>query len=404
MSLCMRKNTMFEYEELRLTYQSMSKVKFEKKYNKILHYTNTEVLDKILQSATFRATHVLYLNDAEEYYKGKEYLCKELGIKSFPNYESQEFFTISFTEEDDLLSQWITYAKESGVSIELDSDLLRQGEEFENKPYWIFDIESDIKEKDERDKNEDHHLLFDTADVICKVKYLKNDKDNRIIDKKLVEDVKKVRRSDNELSLHGMPLYATYIKNNSFAAEKEIRASFMYHERAVNLPFDHSEAEDYLKIHPKVFFYRTDKGILRPYLNVKICQRNFNDEDIIKPLLPLKSITVGPSGNQQAVFDSVVHRLKYGECKLYNYSDNNNSLQKRKNDFYKEVEKWWPTKIGREKFSDKIFAMIIDYFFEKPIDFSKNQMEKNIVEKIKKDFYFSPKGIIVRKSKIPYIF
>ena len=38
-------------------------------------------------------------------------------------------------------------------------------------------------------------------------------------------------------------------------------------------------------------------------------------------MLPLKSITVGPSGSQQSVFDSIVHRIKYGETKVYDYSN-----------------------------------------------------------------------------------
>lgn len=62
---------MINYKAVNQIYNDMSLIYSQNKSErKIFHYTNTEVLDIILSNATLRASHVLYLNDAEEYYRG----------------------------------------------------------------------------------------------------------------------------------------------------------------------------------------------------------------------------------------------------------------------------------------------------------------------------------------------
>lgn len=123
---------------------------------KMYYYTSTETMQKILQNGNMWATNLAYMNDAREVVNGLDEIKKlllnvrtikkwlqrhqELDIKEddyikmnladiFTDDSRQELldssskFTLSFCEKKNLLSQWIAYARESGVCIEMAFDL-----------------------------------------------------------------------------------------------------------------------------------------------------------------------------------------------------------------------------------------------------------------------------------------
>lgn len=404
---------MINYKAVKQIYNDMSQIPRDSKCGrKIFHYTNTEVLDLILKNATLRASHVLYLNDAEEYYQGTNIIKDAIGddCNLCDLNESQGIFSISFSQGEDLLSQWITYAKESGVSIEFDDSLMSLEEE-EGKPRFVFGVEDDVADNDEKYT----HLVFNTSKVLQEIMYVPKNDDN------IALYIKECYQKTCETDVEGMPLYATYLKDISFEAEREIRAAFIYHQLIESLE------EDAVKYYPKLNYYRMDKGILRPFINVRILQLiNMGRDDCGEyiPMLPLKSITIGPSGNQQSVFNSVVHRIKYGEIKVYDYTtdvirfnenfqfyladvcdwitqnrDLNISLNESSN-FVASVKselvaQWKMNNPEEGRLIDDIYSIDVDNIDEQII---------HIIQEVNKNFYFSKKGILIKKSKIPYIF
>ena len=405
---------MINYKAVKQIYSDMSAIVNDNaSERKIYHYTNTDVLNIILSNATLRASHVFYLNDAEEYYKGIDIISKAIGedscSKDFD--ESQGIFSISFSEGEDLLSQWITYAKESGVSIEFDDSLLSLREE-EGKPRFVFGIEDDIK-NDDKDKPFTH-LVFDTSKVLHRIIYISDDE-------KVKHQIKNSYEKTCETDISGMPLYATYMKHGSFEAEEEIRAAFIYHE------FMESLDEKADRFHPKLNYYRMDKGILRPYINVRLLyltKTERNDSGEYTPMLPLKSITVGPSGSQQSVFDSIVHRIKYGETKVYDYSNDTERFNKNFESYLSDVCNWIIENRDLYASVDEVTSNLLSIKSKLVSQWKENNPEKScliddrysvdltstpkeiihIIKEVNKSFYFSQKGILIKKSKIPYIF
>ena len=65
-----------------------------------------------------------------------------------------------------------------------------------------------------------------------------------------------------------------------------------------------------------IFSHVTPSGIIRPFLKVGF--KETQDSEGISPL-PIRSIMIGPAGNQQSVFDSEVHRVRFGETNVWDY-------------------------------------------------------------------------------------
>ena len=149
------------------------------------HYTSTEVLDAILKTSTFRASHLLYLNDSSELISGLERLKNLKDINKFSAIREVVDsisierlpgpFSISFCSESDLLHQWITYAKESGVCIVLDQEILNR---------LFFQV---IKEQEKKDVTPEKEVLDILAEgynnlptvhaaskIVCQMEYGEN--------------------------------------------------------------------------------------------------------------------------------------------------------------------------------------------------------------------------------------
>lgn len=408
----------------------------------IAHYTSTEVLDFILTSATFRATNLLYLNDAEEYIVGIDYIKKQLGKEAQTNnvdlsvvnqlFESalniEDFkreagvYTISFSNNEDLLSQWITYAKESGVSIILDEELLLKEDDC---PFYF--VNKGINEEGQR-----YEPFFKTSSVLKVLKYIKTDGTVNVNDfnKKLAELYKDPEGTKNNLKqvVMATQMQASYLKNDSFKEEHEIRASFY--------PCEQYYSRSRLKNESKIKYQITPKSVIRPYMEIQFSISEKENKECKKPCLPLKIITIGPSGTQQTIFDSVVHRLKYGDCKVYDYYSHKGDGRFYSNfvNYVKFVDKWMKQKglsidngtnysgllsndlikelyggILQMEVENKTLATILLAQWENSLSNRVGSIDipskiKCLLGSINRNFHFSKQGIIIKKSKIPYIF
>lgn len=433
-------------------------VKDEEFVNSLYHYTSTEVLNIILQTSTFRASNIFYLNDSKEYTTGLEKLKNIFAdndeyskiLKKMEKDDGKSFpglYTISFSKEPDSLHQWITYAKESGVAIELDLELLNT-----DTKEWVL----------KQDLQGDDLIGSSPIGIIKPLKYLGEEDWFQKISQALMNEKSDLKNNQIEQETVKeilLRMIASYIKNDSFKSENEFRITV----------FPLREGNVYSKI-----MYFPYKGALRPFLDVSFALRN---NETLKKCLPIKSIVVGPSGKQQVVFDSIVHRITYGEVNVYEYSSSidtiknnfvnyinelliwlyskgynnyfNEKINKTKEgDFYVKINfintkntfinniktllqaRWHNEADSTENLSNTISLEYIidelifnwlkenkeylkrfgetmysdDIFVFVDIDEEKAQIIHEIIRDFNDNFYFSKEGILVKKSQIPYIF
>ena len=102
------------------------------KTEELYYYTSSDTMRFILTKGDIFATNLKYMNDGEEYTNGLTELRMVLNDRYKDSAEISEVdlemavlqqpksYSISFSSERDLLSQWSMYAKESGVSLRMD--------------------------------------------------------------------------------------------------------------------------------------------------------------------------------------------------------------------------------------------------------------------------------------------
>jgi Protein of unknown function (DUF2971). len=322
------------------TYESIGKI-FKVKKSNIFHYTNIYNLQSIISNKCLHASHIRYLNDWSEYDAGYQILVaclknnSRIGeliklskneINLIPNLSPTrdlyfqgstkpdnfflgqylrriiypDVYTISFCSEGDNLSHWISYAKESGISIEFDfskfSFIDQSVLEEENKC---------IINKIEKSAIQEFQKSFDSPPR--KVTYIKATEDPRVT--RLIEeliDLVITEFNDDPILYNIRPTFWTlmknlfsivpFIKTTPFRSEKEIRLAFREHILAV-------DSDTGAKILRTKVFYEAKNNNLVPYLNIGWSTTQEN-------VYPIKSITIGPGKNQHAAYDSIINFIE----------------------------------------------------------------------------------------------
>ncbi len=189
------------------------------------HYTSASGLRGILEEETFRATNIKFLNDEQEFqhalnlikeiiptsritagasgYQVHEQFIDELrrSLDSLDNFKADSVFTISFSEETDLLSQWRGYCpSNNGYCIEFNVENLAKAV---SKDFPDAHLVRCVYDDDEKNK-----LIRQTLNRYWNIYFPLDDKDRRNL---LEEQTKAIL------------LLAAYFKNSSFSEEKEHR-------------------------------------------------------------------------------------------------------------------------------------------------------------------------------------
>ena len=233
------------------------------------------------------ATHFCYLNDSEELISGlksflREFVKKRRTIITVPDrnlnkikekvesfidsthdkscVRSMAYYPLSFCEDGNLLSQWKWYGKEGGVAIEYDlGRCMFSGDKmFDNRipsEGFLYDISYKASEHEKifseyiRDRN-----TYWTVNKMCD---------------RVAEEV---------------CLLSLFMKNKSFEEEKESR-----------LLFTITNPNEPKNLKP-ILCFRKKGNFVVPYIETKI---------YIKPraTAPIRSITIGPSENQDLTFE-----------------------------------------------------------------------------------------------------
>lgn len=359
----------------------------------LYYYTSSDTMRYILTKGDMYATNVKYMNDGEEYingltelrevlneeYKGKAQIREgtfEDAVKQQPN-----IYSISFSKERDLLSQWSMYAKESGVSIRMDfsddagkarykiplnaSDKKRKVEN--PGPYKVYYLTQHVMEKNEYDKT-CRQIISDIND------------EKTVVPPEMLKDIQD--------GISGIwRLLAPYVKRREFFQEAEYRMTFALN----SLEAGTAGSDSSIRVD-----YRVQNSVLKPYLDITR-----------KKGWPVKEIMIGPGFNQKTVYDSVRHFLD--NSKIMVPACSAKKVKKNGLFFLKRLERdnrlrgaaelaaeWKKENIQNKKSTEA--AQSFNLFIA-----SKRKLLGES-GKILKDVYMSHGGIILSISEIPYIY
>ncbi len=359
----------------------------------LYYYTSSDTMRYILTKGDIYATNLKYMNDGEEYingltelrevlneeYKGSAEISKEVfedAVKQQPN-----IYSISFSRERDLLSQWSMYAKESGVSIRMDfSDDIGK-------------VRYEIPQNDSNDKKNvenpgPHKVYYLTKHAMTKNEY---DKTCR----QIISDVKKEKTvvpvkmlGDIQDGISGIwQLLAPYVKRKEFFQEAEYRMTFALN----SLEAGAAGSTSSIRVD-----YRVQNSVLKPYL------------DITRETgWPVKEIMIGPGFNQKTVYDSVKHFLDNSKIMLFDYSAEKvkeNGLfflkcldkDNRLSGATELVSKWKKEHIRNMRNTEVV--QLFNQFIKSNRKWLGRQGD------LLEDVYMSRGGIILSISEIPYIY
>lgn len=287
------------------------------------------------------------------------------------DYAFPELYSISFTTQKDLLSQWKMYAQESGVAIEFDFAgmgsrlVLKQGVSINGKDGKDFPVPCRYPQPVKYEMENNPLPLEDSLDV-----------------KKLFSDV-------------------PYYKDPAFSQESEARLIFRPYKMLKGDTLMCSKTG-----------YRTANHLLIPYLVIYCVDKN-SPESLG---WPITSLTVGPGHNQDVVFEGLIHFVEYGQLKMCRFTDEE-QMQARIRYYYEFLTESgmldatsgsssWDAAAKQEITQEKAVQALEQErcLFHLGKTYAKTDHYEQLFQEFCDRSYLATNGLIVRKSKIPYIF
>lgn len=361
----------------------------------LYYYTTTETMRYILSDGNIFATNMKYMNDSEEYLNGlkevRDYILhaesefkssaeKKLSEEVYREWREREVnsFSISFTTARDLLSQWSMYAKESGVSLKM---------EFQNKDYKFLAYD-DKGEKRVNYCMRPQKVYYFTKEVLSEKEY--NQTGSKIV-KKMKKQFKQKKMLDYDDNIIQLWLgIAPFVKRADFGAEEEYR-----------LVFDFNNSTAFI---PRVDF-RNEKSVIKPYLDISLEEG-----------WPVMEIIVGPGFNQDAVFNSISYYLSKGKIKVPPISLK--KMSKRIREYFHNIEEGVAGTTKKNELLDEWEEKYSNFAKDNPKNdrdtikslynefnaFIKRKGNEGMLQEYIRNNFLSLSGIILRKSKIPYIY
>lgn len=338
----------------------------------------------ILQNGNIYATNLKYMNDSEEYSNGLIEVRKILN----EHYEETkktideaklrellkghtEYYSISFSTQRDLLSQWSMYAGESGVSLKLN---------FENKQNYKFYAAG--KEKQEERKYSVSNVKPRRVYYVTQSSMEKEEYDS--VKEKILEEIEErydpivLGDLESENAIKVWQDMTPYVKRYEFYQEGEFR-----------LAYSSWDFPDALRID-----YRNDRHVLKPYLDVE-CENGW----------PVEEIIVGPGFNQHAVFTSLTHYMEHADLKI---PEVNSNVFVERCEMYFQQKKKIPDKVQKmwNAYKNRLGTSDVDARYKLFETFKREIMEATDISKDYKKHlsnkHLSKYGVLITKSEIPY--
>ena len=244
------------------------------------HYTTPEAFSCIfadhlkkvrcepITKCVMRASHIRFMNDSREYLDGCRWF-KRYCKTSQTNEINGDMYSISFCGDEDLLSQWKWYGKNSGIAITFDMS---------NIKFKYYDVTCPaLPDEDSSTRPLPVHYTtkgkkeyFEKIDQSCKEKQL-----------------------NQSSALFRGNLFVPFCKDKGFKEEKESRLIFYTAD---------ADTMEQAGIAPFNIRYVVSGNIIKPILDVE-----FRAKDPGRGIV--KRITVGPGQNQELVYQGLVHIL-----------------------------------------------------------------------------------------------
>lgn len=351
----------------------------------LYYYTTAETMKFILTNGDIFATHISYLNDSEEYVNGLRELrnllqsnnCAESDLHSAAvrcldeaAYNDAirnvpQIYSISFSRESDLLSQWYMYSRESGVRLKMCMPQKR--------------ARFCVKDKQGNGKTDLMEVGAELKDVHYFTRIGMETKEYTSEEKKIIKMIDKYitdQKMENDLEGNIIKIWkdtAPFIKNYEFRQEKEVRLVF-------KAPQNEKKAA--------LIEYRSARGVLIPYLDIYM-QKGW----------PVVEIMVGPGRNQERVFNSICHFIDCVALKISPVDQCKNMKS-----FLNGMLRYQIDEEKINEYKEKIENSVNNIITYKAAiyDCLKNTDDK--VEEYLRRNYYSESGVIVRKSNAPYEF
>lgn len=300
--------------------------------------------------------------------------------------EDPKRFTISFCKHKDLLSQWITYARESGVCIEM------RFEESKEKTFRLYgktdQSDTGKKERTIKIQNKPREIFYFTKERQMERQEEYKETAFRLLDF-IFSDYENGDSLQEYLPGRWEPS-SVFVKQYDFYQEEEYRLSF-----------------DIMK-NPQIG-YRTDKHVLKPYLDVE-CEDGW----------PIYSVMVGPGFNQEIVYNSVKYFLNHEKIKtsllitVQQWKEHILGYMKNSKKILQEWNAWKAEDTPADLKQQNCFAFFdfLEHLTDEDIEPAGLHQLYRKTHGIIKEYpdpyfikhYFTMSGIILEKSMIPYIF
>lgn len=349
----------------------------------LYYYTTIETMRFILENGNIYATNLKYMNDSEEYSNGlielKKILNEQYGdtkntitqnkLEEYLNGHAQSY-SISFSTQRDLLSQWSMYAGESGVSLKMN---------FRKPQKYCF--YADKQNKSEKRK-------YKLSDIKPKSVYYitesaMKEKDYLNVKGKIVKDINE-RFSDILGDMEGENAITVWQDMTPYLKRYEF-----YQEGEYRLAYSIWDFESPIQVN-----YRTSKHVLIPYLDVE-CENGW----------PIEEIIVGPGFNQNIVFTSLAHYMNYANLKVPPVKARN-FLERCKDYFFKDVHLAENVQGKFDLYKEKLRNDNSDFryaqFLELRQSILKSQDIQSEYKKCLLNRWLTKTGILLTKSEIPY--
>lgn len=369
-----------------------------KETKELYYYTSSDTMRFILTDRNIYATNLKYMNDGEEYVNGLTELRTVLnnrycGMAEImqESYEQEiikqpKSYSISFSHERDLLSQWSMYAKESGICIRMDFS-----KDDSEVKYFLKRVDGGEKSIKDMFPRKVYYL---TKHVMASNNY-------KAECGKIIKDIENGKTEILPSILGDIQdgidtvwrTLAPYVKRREFFQEAEYR--LVFNLNAIEPGNADGINGDTIKID-----YRVDKNVLKPYLDVKR-----------EGGWPVREIMVGPGFNQKAVYDSVKHFLDNAPIVISDYKKQDvknlgmeflKRLDKDKNRSGKEekgLSDDWKRSWKAEWDKGDVIRSFNDLIFTQKL-----QNTQNRGEDFWNHIYMTNKGIILSISETPYIY
>lgn len=277
----------------------------------LYHYTSLEGFQSIMQKRDFWISNIRYMNDSHEFENGKtickeiiekklgragkdeisQYLygllnvCNQKASQGFHVINSKDIFSLSFSNNGDILTQWQFYGNE-GIAIGFENSVGSfDAITFMNEDQYDDEIE---------EMNPDEMLPHDEIRLFPKRIIYRDDEKIEIFESILEMGINFIKKYPGtvDMCIEGISdvlfYYFALMKDEHFEHEHELR-------------FLHYFNKDNRRIH-----FRKRNGILLPYIKMKILNVDCRPHKVF----PIADIVVAPSSQKEYVADSVKYFLE----------------------------------------------------------------------------------------------